>query len=378
MKTKLILVIGLLVLLLMPAGLALADNGPHGSYTATTAACAGCHRAHTAGGARLLLYDMPDLCLSCHGISGNGANTNVIDGQYLDRTGDAEGDYDRGLKGGGFVNTVMATTWPTSNTSPISATSTHDMDGATLGTVWGYGSDAIPAYQGLANYRLSCVSCHDPHGGASSTGGATYRLLRSSPLITVAGAVDVSDSDEDGNWWYTVQDNCMKSGNQYFAESYDYPASCPSGYPNAFVDDMDTEEKEMSAFCGQCHSRYVHDPNNGALTAGSVENTLDSLYVYRHLSTDRPTACFGPCHDFSGNRAMNRAGPRWGGNYMNHNVECMTCHVAHGSSAQMTGFATGTFDPSGALGPVMAGDSSLLRVDNRGVCELCHGKGGTH
>lgn len=43
-----------LVLLLVPAATALADNGPHGGYTKTTDACAGCHRAHTAKGAMLL------------------------------------------------------------------------------------------------------------------------------------------------------------------------------------------------------------------------------------------------------------------------------------------------------------------------------------
>ncbi len=61
---------------------ALANNGPHGSYSALTDACAGCHRGHTAGAGRLLLYDVPTLCLSCHGSAGTGASTNVEDGVY--------------------------------------------------------------------------------------------------------------------------------------------------------------------------------------------------------------------------------------------------------------------------------------------------------
>ncbi len=57
-----------------------------------------------------------------------------------------------------------------------------------------------------------------------------------------------------------------------------------------------------------------------------------------------------------------------------HNVQCMSCHVAHGSTAGMGGFADPGYDPPGPVGPILAGDSSLLRVDNRGTCQLCHGK----
>ena len=31
----------------------MADNGPHGSFAADTAACAGCHRVHTAVGSKV-------------------------------------------------------------------------------------------------------------------------------------------------------------------------------------------------------------------------------------------------------------------------------------------------------------------------------------
>ena len=53
-------------------------------------------------------------------------------------------------------------------------------------------------------------------------------------------------------------------------------------------------------------------------------------------------------------------------------VVCMTCHRPHGTAAAMTGFADPAYDPPGTLGPIPAGDSSLLRLDNRGVCQVCH------
>ena len=57
----------------------------------------------------------------------------------------------------------------------------------------------------------------------------------------------------------------------------------------------------------------------------------------------------------------------------------MTCHVAHGSSVVMTGYANvaDSTDPepdSGTGGVPPTDGNALLRMDNRGVCENCHNK----
>ncbi len=114
MKRILIVTVAGLILAFATTGLALANGGPHGGYTPTTDACAGCHRAHTATGPNLLMVSSGyDLCISCHGATGTGANTNVDDGYYLSSRDDVGGDYDHGaantpdyaaLLGGGFVN----------------------------------------------------------------------------------------------------------------------------------------------------------------------------------------------------------------------------------------------------------------------------------
>jgi predicted CXXCH cytochrome family protein len=68
--------IGLVTLGVVLAGVGLAtwatpasaNAGPHGGYTLTTSACAGCHRAHTAESANLVKADsIYGLCTSCHG-----------------------------------------------------------------------------------------------------------------------------------------------------------------------------------------------------------------------------------------------------------------------------------------------------------------------
>ena len=94
-----------------------ADGGPHvvainsGLTTLTADSCAGCHRAHTSRGEGLLMEaTTTELCLACHGTTASGATTNVTDG-VLAGTG-------RGLRGGGFLNASMDTSWTASAGSP--------------------------------------------------------------------------------------------------------------------------------------------------------------------------------------------------------------------------------------------------------------------
>jgi len=316
-----------------------ADNGPHGGYTATTDACAGCHRAHTAGAPRLLLDDVPNLCYTCHGSGGNGADTNVVDGIYLERDLDtedpAEGIAGRGLKGGGFVNALMDTDWDGAATS-APTTSSHRVDGST-GTAWGNGE--IGSGPGTA-IPLSCTSCHDPHGRASTTGEPTYRLLRAIPINSGASTgVDVEDETDKV---YTVSDTAQKSGNQYFGEDYG------------------SRGDQLSEWCSQCHTRYLAPGGSGSTDSG------DPIFAYRHLTQGSPSCSL--CHDVHGG-TMPTGGPMF-----SHDVTCVTCHVAHGTSASMGGYAGNVEWPDGATDPSGNNRSSLLRVDNRGTCQLCHGK----
>ena len=366
MKVRLFFAAGLLVLLLcLSTGSALADNGPHGGYTPTTDACAGCHRAHTAAGPRLLVQPtVYDLCISCHGTTGAGADTNVEDGVYLERDieteAPAEGIVDRGLKAGGFVNALMDTNWDGAAAS-APATSSH-LNNA--GTLWGNG--AIGSGVGSGGFNLTCTSCHDPHGGASSTGGPTYRLLRATPLNSGApGDIDVID---EANKIYTVSDTCEKSGNQYFGEGYQI-VTCDT--PGETWVGLDAPETALSDWCVQCHTRYMNATVTGGATAGS-QPSGDDVFGYRHRTRDTPVECAGACHYDPVGRPFTIN--TWGGELFKHRMSCMTCHVAHGSSASMGGFASVVEWPDGTITPAGSERSALLRVDNRGECQLCHGK----
>jgi predicted CXXCH cytochrome family protein len=52
------------------------------------------------------------------------------------------------------------------------------------------------------------------------------------------------------------------------------------------------------------------------------------------------------------------------------NRACTTCHVSHGSNAQMTGpFSSTVTYPDGTT---VSDSSRLLKIDNRGTCQACH------
>ena len=191
-----------LILVLALATVAMADNGPHGGFSATTDACAGCHRAHSAafGSNALLIADPEALCLSCH--DGSGAGTNVQDGVYTQAGSNAytggganakvEGTDGASLFGGGFVNALMATTWsgavtanPAFDATSKSTTSTHGLNaGATWqlgvsGTIWGSGANNSVN----GTLILECTSCHNPHGTAGYTNLTTQTTVCNTALL---------------------------------------------------------------------------------------------------------------------------------------------------------------------------------------------------
>ncbi|MEW5958854.1 MAG: cytochrome c3 family protein [Chloroflexota bacterium] len=332
MKKIILMAVVALILAFVIVGVVSANGGPHGGYTATTDACAGCHRAHTAVGPRLLVQPSTyELCVSCHGSTGVGANTNVEDGFYLasrdDAPGGANGNVGAGntpdnapLLGGGFLNYRGA-----------AVTSRHDVaPAAATNLAWGNGVNrGVTA--ALAGGNLTCAGCHDPHGSPN------YRIIRAA-VNTVA--VAVAQVDEAAK-------------------------------------DYDTEHwgAGTSTVCAACHGAY-HVTAAGS--GSNAANVATGGYTHRVDVSWNGDALTDPLI------GMGTANPEtvgMGGYTLplaesgtNNMLVCMTCHLPHGTSAAATGFAAGTFDPAGPQGPIPAGDSSLLRLDNRGVCEVCHQK----
>ena len=372
MKTRSSVVQIVLLGLVLLAPPALADNGPHGGYSPTTDGCAGCHRTHSASAPALLTNTAHNLCLTCHGSSGNGADTNVYDGVYLDRDATSESPPEGvdgiSLKGGGFVNVLMDSDWDGSAV-PALATSKHTYDGGS-GTAWGNGD--LGSGPGPADFSLTCTSCHDPHGGAGidpETGEriASYRILRDIP--TGSGA-DPLESTTDVPPIYPITDETDKTytlTNTLGLESGAQHADHGKTEVQYFGE---VPKLGLTEWCAQCHTRYMADVGSGSTDSG------DGVFAYRHLTrgvTNSGGGC-DSCHPAHG------PGPFVPPNEYNvadnviHYPSCITCHVAHGTSAQMIGLAADVEWPDGSISPSGDERSSLLRMDNRGVCQMCHEK----
>ena len=323
----------LLVLFIAPTLPAFADNGPHGGYTPTTDACAGCHRAHTASAGSLLIDTVPSLCYSCHGSAAPGANTDVVNG--IDDSATLS------LRGGGFqfvtMNPEQDVTGSTVQTLPV--TSAHIEDGST-GTVWGFGAISAVADAGASGAPLTCTNCHNPHGGAGTGGSATYRILKgggaNTPLFDNGTVSQVSfvDVPDEATKQYTTSWNGL-----YFG---DHGSNIGGVAVNAV----------LTAWCAQCHTRY-HAPYPA--TPGSTDSG-DAVYAFRHVTNDTTTDGCSSCHP----------------NITDYYPGCVSCHVAHGTGARMGTYSGDTDWPDGSSLPSGNDRSSLLRLDNRGVCWQCH------
>ncbi len=302
-----------LTLALITAPMALANGGPHGGYTATTDACAGCHRAHTATGPKLLVAASTyDLCMTCHGSAGTGADTNVADGYFLStRSASTEGEANTTdnapLLGGGFINY-----------KGVAVTSTHDVSG-TATAAWGNGVDRGTT-AALAE-ALDCASCHDPHGSNN------YRIINETinGVAVAVAQVDEGAKDYDTEQWGTGQSNVC--------------AACHQSY------------HETNANVGSDNTAWTYNYGSGTYT-----HRIDMPYTYG--SNVNPETVGITEGGTTYTLPLAESGT-------NNTVVCQTCHLPHGTSASMTGYASGA-------GP--AGDSALLRLDNRGVCEVCHQK----
>ncbi|MCI0519681.1 MAG: hypothetical protein L0Z70_05420 [Chloroflexi bacterium] len=297
-----------LLLTLSAASVALAGEGPHGGgFTATTDACAGCHRAHTAPAPGLLLETTQALCLTCHGSAATGADTNVTDGVYQNRDAEtevpAQGTPGAPLGGGGFSFYRLQ-----GQAAFVATTSSHDVTG-TVVDAWGYTGANTGETAPIAS-GLTCGSCHDPHGSTTN-----YRII---PSMVNGVAVTVTS---------------LEANIDFTAENWG---------------------AGISEFCAACHPNYNA---GGALTIGGTTHYRHEMNMNWSTGTNVNPETVG----FQTYTLPLANSGQAGGDV----VVCTTCHLPHGSSAAQ--------DVNSA-GANIAADSSLLRLDNRGVCEVCHQK----
>ena len=404
-----------LFLLAVPA---FADGGIHvaGQYAGTTTDfCAGCHRAHSAAAANLLLKEQPGLCYTCHGAGGSGAQTDVQDGTYysLANTVHVAGAAASGaLRGGGFNYALIQTASYTGSlfggatigtTTPALTTSHHSVDESAQ-VMWGNGS-----YTGTVNYGvdvdLSCGSCHDPHGNHQyrilnpGPGGSGIASFSFQPGYANGGRVYVNDATtktytttnyaniDGGN---TSLNNLAPSTQPATAQNGDGWNGGPQdgstvAYNTTTKNWYGNYTTASSQWCATCHTRY------NALGGAAGVDSGDAVFKFQHAiyRLINPAAPGNVPVTYNGQAGwLTTAAGTLDATGTSHGPKCLTCHVSHGSNATMTSLITDQFSPgvnivgnAQVMGPADANGnanvhltSTLLRLDGRGVCEACHAK----
>jgi predicted CXXCH cytochrome family protein len=327
------------------------DGDPHVDYAATTASCAGCHRAHTAGGLALrAAWPEESLCFACHAAGGPGTDVEAAFGQ---------------------ANTV-------------SAIFKHDVAGTSgvhrVGEA--QGSDL-----GGANRHVECEDCHEPHEATRGPAGAPMLQREMNdvsgvdPLWTAAGAPAGYTWLDRAEREYQVCFKCHASFTTlpaYLPDGWDgssivadglrkLTASDPEQVPdsrdlaqefnpyNASFHPVAAQGRNQSVaagafvagwsstslvYCSDCHSNPDPAAGGSGPHGSPLLHILTGQADYQTADADAPAmtgseVCFA-CHDaadYTGNgsdsnfRRVNRNLHSQHGD----NAACYLCHDSHGS-----------------------------------------------
>jgi hypothetical protein len=409
-----------LALSLAFAASAFANFGPHGGYATDTDSCAGCHRAHTSFSTvkfeplvvgatdpadfpyALLVGNastMQEFCYACHGDNAIGASTNVQSGVFdagpstaslaaTDATHPYQtaSTFNKPLNGGGFTQAAKNWDWESAATPAYAAiTSSHSME--KTGVLWGAGNGAD------TTTYLTCTTCHDPHGSSN------YRLLKDSVNgHTVGGYSDGTLSASPEAYVYSEETNYPNAENggtgwaKGPAGAVQMAAYKPDYTGGTKIRATTSGAKSLSAWCSACHEGYNNQSD--IKDYGSYESTVGAQTRHRHPVDIPLTAGDAVLQTAASADSIDPRIPLEikAGSVLSardNQLGCLTCHLAHGSSQDMTGWAAASYQ-AGSWTPQMdgvagvnpdkadytghAGTSALLRADNRGVCERCHNK----
>ncbi len=293
---------------------AVADNGPHVTGAGVVADnCAGCHRVHTAKADSLLSQAQPGLCYTCHGSGVTGANTDVQDGlgyPSAARTGTAGA-----LRGGGFSFALINSAAPTGQTNSYSNA-----------------AGIVP----VLTTGVAVTSTHTVDGASVMAwgNGAISSTAASGTTVQLRCG---SCHDPHGNGNYRILRSIPQQSGGTSTPITDATTKVYTTANYWTVEDTNATAyiANVSAWCTTCHTRY--------LSSDAGVNSGDAVYTYRHRSDQTQQG----------------------------KATCIQCHVAHGSNASMGTYSNGVTNPDGTTA---SGDSRLLRIDNRGTCQMCHNR----
>lgn len=365
------------LLLVSPTGNALSLSFHSGGV----GECSSCHFMHNSStGVEWLLResDPSSICLNCHAGAGGSDSSSVFspDGSALS-------------PGGDFYWLTKSFSW---------------IDGQSPGYSHGHNivaldfnllSDPVRTVSPGGNFpasKLSCISCHDPHGRVSGgTAGGQ-------PAVAGSGSYGVNG----GNYRLLGDADYLPPGGSGFVN--DAPVarqsdSSPYGESSASHVDYGIG---MGAWCGNCHaaivaSRHLSTSGNSSFrhsTDRTLGNRFVSMYNAYVSSGDLSGSVINSYLQFlpfeRGTSVLQQLDPNSiQGMDNNSRLMCLSCHRAHASAFPHAGrwdfTASSLVDSHPAIGDVgaTANDvyysyygrdiASEFGSDQGQFCEKCHG-----
>lgn len=378
---KLLPVAGLLCLTVL---LAILVSSAHSQsfHSGGVGSCSGCHAMHdgtpTTDQPLLLQADASSICLNCHAGPGGSSSIHVMspDGSAL-------------TPGGDFYWLTRSFSW-LDGSSPG-----YDHGHNIIAVDYNLHVDPVLNQSPGGNYpaaKLSCVSCHDPHGQVSGgTAGGQ-------PAVSQSGSYGI----DGGNYRLLGDAGYQPPGGSSFVN--DAPVARQSEsepYGESIASHVDYGAG-MSAWCGNCHSSIVASRHLSVGSSSNFRHSTDRTLGNRFISMYNAYVNSG---DLSGSvtnsylqflpfergaTILQQLDPNsLQGMDSNSRLTCLSCHRAHASAFSNAGrwdfTASVLVDSHPAIGDAgvtgsdvhysyYGRDISTEFGANQGqFCEKCHG-----
>jgi len=372
-KLALITVLAACGLFLMASmAFALVDPYVHGDFATNSKGCADCHVTHAAVAQKLLNAGngtQTSFCIACHGNGATGSPFDVFNGLILEdasfnaATGNvpAPGDWDTAAAsasyagGFNFAYNFGDTANPADGTVAFdTVTSMHNVRGSAtnfgnLANITSYQYDDGDIIPGSNNIEMDfeCGSCHDPHAGGTyndDQADKNPRLLK-----------EVLPASGDTRRVQMVINQSENMVTRYTSGFNDWCGGCHDIFNT-------TEAGSGRTGYDKTNGRYAYMHKFG-VTVDATKWATDATVTTPYKVEWMPLENSGVPYDIS----------------------CITCHRAHGSSAEAQPASWDRYDQykgydgtaqtiSGTTVANNAGSgSALLRLKQRDVCYYCHG-----
>ncbi len=330
-------------------------NSAAGFHSGGVGDCSGCHTSHTAGGGNpslLVSTDPSSTCLTCHLRAGENVSS-----MYHVSTADA--DMPNGIPpaqmtpGGDFGWIKKNYRWNETNGASGGQSSGERHGHNIVAAAYGFTADAANSTAPGGTYpsaKLSCTSCHDPHGRYRRSSDGTI----SSTGLPILDSGSYKDSP-DPTATSAVGVYRLLGGQGYqgsgTGETFNFnpPAAVSPADYNRSESSSDTRVaygSGMSEWCTNCHSTYIGTGNapghpagnqikmtsraaanyNSYIASGNVTGSSSSSYA-SIVPYEMGASDYSRLKNVASTDGSMKTGPD-----TNSNVMCLTCHRAHASA----------------------------------------------